>query len=435
MLVRLLRSGAYVFLLSVLAKAFAFAKESIVAHEIGASRDLDCFLIAFLFVSIPVHFFFPALGSASVPYLLEKERESPQEAHRVFSAAFYMGLILAVLSALITVLFGRQLLPLLAAGFSAEDVDTAYRQAVALLPFLFGGYVTALLGAYLNAKGKNTLFSTYQAAAPILTGVFLLLHVWSPAIENQIWGHNFGILAMVPLMWFSARRLGLRLAPSVSIDSHLRPILGQWVPMVLAQSFVAVNVVVDKAMASSFGSGGVSLLDYGTKVFAMFSTLSMTTLSILLYPRFARLAANREFAVLRRHFKNGTLLVFGAAWVLVVLVWLFSDWGVAVAFERGAFGADKTESTATILRYYVLGLPIQLATILGARVLAAVKETRFLTYLGLLSMVANVICNVVLSRVFGLSGLALSTSAVALVVGAATYMVTTWQLNRLTNGD
>ncbi|NJP69236.1 lipid II flippase MurJ, partial [Streptomyces spiramenti] len=115
------------------------------------------------------------------------------------------------------------------------------------------------------------------------------------------------------------------------------------------------QVLVERFLASGLPAGAISHLNYAQKVAQLPMVLSLMIVTVTL-PVVARAMAEGDLAGARRRVErdlvwaSGVVLA-GAAYVLACGPQL-----IEVLFQRGAFDAGATESTAAVMRVYALGL-------------------------------------------------------------------------------
>jgi putative peptidoglycan lipid II flippase len=85
---------------------------------------------------------------------------------------------------------------------------------------------------------------------------------------------------------------------------------------------------------------------------------------------------------------------------------------VAIIFQHGAFTAADTARVATVQSCYLLQTPFYLIGILGVRLLSALKLNRALMWIGFVNAIVNIAADYAFMKLWGLPGIALSTSLV-----------------------
>ena len=100
---------------------------------------------------------------------------------------------------------------------------------------------------------------------------------------------------------------------------------------------------------------------------------------------------------------------------LTVLLIASSKWLVELMFQRGAFTSTDTGSVSRLQAYALLRLPLSVLLALLLPMVASLKRNSLLLAVAVLSVIANVVLNLVFMRTLGVAGLALSTAVVHLL--------------------
>jgi putative peptidoglycan lipid II flippase len=272
----------------------------------------------------------------------------------------------------------------------------------ALAPILYnlgiiGGAV--LLAPTLGIRG---------VALGVVVGAFLHLLAQLPGLRGRGASYHWGWGWSNPSVRQVARLMG---------------------PRVLGLAVTRVNFWVNTNLASAFGEGAVSALDYAMRVMLLPLGVAAQAVGIAAFPTFAELVARGETNEVQRTISS-TLrgvwyLVLPAAVGLLVLRTQI----IRLLFERGEFTAISTASVSWALAFYTIGLPGHAFLEILVRAFYAMHDTKTPVAIGSAAMALNVALSIGLSRLF----LALGSSDVAhgglaLANSVATLIETAWLL-------
>ncbi|MEU5979850.1 lipid II flippase MurJ [Streptomyces sp. NPDC047315] len=115
------------------------------------------------------------------------------------------------------------------------------------------------------------------------------------------------------------------------------------------------QVLVERFLASSLPSGAISHLNYAQKVAQMPMVLSLMFCTVT-FPVVAKAMAEGDRERARRRVENDLALAGLVVLLGTALILGYAPQIIEVLFQRGAFDADDTESTATAMRVYAVGL-------------------------------------------------------------------------------
>jgi Uncharacterized membrane protein, putative virulence factor len=190
----------------------------------------------------------------------------------------------------------------------------------------------------------------------------------------------------------------------------VRAVLGGWSLLALGAGTLALASFVDNAIASTLGEGAVSALSYAWKLPSGFATLLGLTLSTVLLPYFSALAHNAPPQDLARSCRRIVTRLLAVCLPLAAAGALASPLLVALLFQRGRFDAQAAGTVSVAQACYFVQLPFYLLAIVTQRMLQALARFRFLLLLQAGLVAVNALTSYALSRVIGVTGIALSSA-------------------------
>ena len=236
-------------------------------------------------------------------------------------------------------------------------------------------------------------YGVYALAVGLIIGGIVRLIVQLPFVD---WGYKF--------------RFDLRFQ-----DHDLRLLFRRLPSALISEGINQFNTLIDKIMASSLEIGAVSSLNYATKLSNVFSGLFSISISTALYPQvveFAALKKREELSVLIT--KIIKLFAFVMLPVTIACV-LFSSTLVSIVFERGAFDEKSVSMTSGAFACYCLGLFFVACNTVLSNIFYGHGDTKTPMYTSIINLVVNVIGNLIFISLWGINGLALSTSTSAMI--------------------
>jgi putative peptidoglycan lipid II flippase len=212
------------------------------------------------------------------------------------------------------------------------------------------------------------------------------------------------LLFMVPF----AKRKGFRFQTAFDLkDDNLHQMIHIAVPVIIGTSADQINVLVDRTLASEIAVGGISALNYASRLAGFVQGLFVLSISSVMYPMISKMASEHNMKGLKGSLSEAIGLIIGAV--------IFAEPIVTFLFGRGAFTSEAVIMTSAALRFYSLGmLAFGLREVLS-RAFYALQDTRTPMVNGAIAVVINIVLNLILSRYLGIGGLALATSFSGLV--------------------
>lgn len=427
---KILRAAVIVGLLGLIAKLTSTVKELIVARFFGRGDEVDAFLIAFVLPAFILNIGMSALGSALVPAFVEtRQKQGIESARRLFSSMMRLGVIALVAVATLLGLAAPFYLPFLGHSFSPAKLELTRKLLYLLLPWIIFSGIANLAASILNAGEKFALPALIPMCSPLITLYLVCFHSARWGVLTLAAGAVAGSLVEAMVLLYLLRRQGLRFNLRwYGMDAHVRAVLAQYLPMLTGSILVGGTAVVDQSMAGMLPSGNVAALGYANKVIGGILSICALSLSTATLPYFSRMAAAHDFAGCRHTLKRYSLLVVTTTVPLTLVIISLSRPIVRALFQRGAFTAADTELVSWVQICYVIQMPFYIWSMLFVRFISAIRRNDVLMYASAVSLGLDIALNLWLMRVWGVAGIALSTSIVSIV---AFVIVSTWTIRFL----
>jgi putative peptidoglycan lipid II flippase len=398
----------------ITAKLVQFTKELFVAKEIGISVELDSFIISLMLAGIGINTLIIPLGLATMPIFLKHREGSIRKSNSFFNFVLAISLFLMMTVGAFLFYHAEIVVSVFGGNVDTDTKEQAVRYTRLLLPYFFFTVFSVLFGTYLNSLNRNFLYSVYQAFPALATILFFLVSTNEP-IYNQVYGYNFGAFIAASLIFRQCWKEGYRFHFDSGLYESVLKVFSQWIPLIFASLIGASNTIVDRVMVSGFGEGSISTLDYGNKIFSIFSSIAVTGVSVVFYPKLSKLANRGAYSEIWTLIKSCLLVVLVPSLVLVYFTIDNSVDLVRLLFERGEFTNENTHEVATVLCYYVVCIPVYVFGIIGVRLLNALLWNYIVALYGIINLLLNILLNYYFMKQIGLAGVALSTSVVVVV--------------------
>ncbi len=418
------RISALLVPLAVASRGLAFVIPLVVAMWFGVGPITDAWYWALAFPTFALVLASTALGTAATPPIAATRVQAPERMPQIVGGLFtWTGLGAGAIGLLIC-LSAPVMLPIL------TDFDAPTRTLTAeflweLLPFM----VLVSAGSVLRVTCEVHQYFFIVAATPFLRASVVIATTWflrAPIGPHALpWGLVAGELAQL-LFWSAVLyRRGLRLDLRPRLDPTIRAVGRDLAPILAGEVLVALNLIVDKAFAAHLPTGSVATLEYADRARAIPQTLLETTLLMVAYASWSNLRAAGHIAQSRRAVDQALRWTLSLATPCLAGMFIGRHALVALLYERGAFTAEDTLHTASVLGWYLPGVLPTLLGILAVRAHVLERNLRLVFILGAVSVLGNAALNAVWMGPLGLEGLALSTTLNMTLVPAL-YL---WRLN------
>lgn len=415
-------AGTWSISIAILAsRILGLLREMVMARYFGAGFFTDAFNVAYRIPNLLRDLFAEgALSAAFIPTFVRCLTKEGKEQAWIL-ANRVIGALLVILGSLTLVfLFGAKgFVYLLASGYAAipEKLELTVQMTRILSPFLLFVSLASVGMGILNARGSFFVPAMASSAfnlCCILAGIFLspLMPYWGldPVVSMAIGGLVGGasqFLVMMPSAYAAGYRYRFMLDFS---DPRLRQMACLMLPAVVGLSATQINIAVDSQIASLYGNGPVSWLNYGFRLMqfpiGIFGIAIATTTTAMVSHFAAQNAREKLHLTLVKNLRLAACLTFPATVGLIV----FRHEIVKLIYEGGSFLPSHTIKTGQVLLLYALGLFAYSAVKILVPAFYALNDARTPVRISMISVAAKIVLNLVLRVPLGFLGLALATS-------------------------
>jgi putative peptidoglycan lipid II flippase len=167
------------------------------------------------------------------------------------------------------------------------------------------------------------------------------------------------------------------------------------------------------------------------------------SVSTALFPTLAALAAASDLDGFRNRLSAAMRSVLFLSIPATVLLILLGEPLIALIAERGAWTPDDTQATAWALAFFALGIAGHSLIEVLSRAFYALHDTWTPVWIGLVSMVANIVLSLIFIRFIGIegslprgpfAGLALANSLTTLLEGGVLWFIMRRRIDGVNDG-
>jgi len=411
----LLRILATVSSLTMVSRVLGYVRDFFIARVFGAGPATDAFFVAFKIPNLLRRLFAEgAFSQAFVPLLAEHKHNNEQEAKRLIDAVSTLLFIALAVTAALGVAAAPLIVYVTAPGF-ALDPTKPFELTVSLLritfPYILFIALVALSAGILNTWSRFAVPAITPALLNVafIVGAAFFAEYFDPPILVLAWavfaGGVLQLAFQVPFL------LKLRLLPRWRIDwSHpgLRRVLLLMAPAAFGVSVSQVSLVLNQIFASFLPTGSVSWLYYADRLMELPAGVLGVAVGTILLPSLSKYhaAANTtEYSkLLDWGLRITVLLAVPSAVALAVLALPL----IAMLFHYGRFSAEDAWMTRQALVAYSVGLVGMILVKILAPGFYARQNVATPVKIGIFTLVATQLMNLVLVGPLRHAGLALA---------------------------
>ncbi|TWI56667.1 murein biosynthesis integral membrane protein MurJ [Pseudomonas duriflava] len=402
-----MKKTVIILMITVASFLLGFLRDLIIAKEFGLSWEADLIFVALVLPLFFENFFGLALRDAMIPYL--QRIRSKSESQFILSSRwlYWRVMLFGLLVSLGAALGSPWVLKALAPGWSAEQVEAG------LLVFSVGAFlifVQAILYCQGALLSLDRIFILPMARTVTMNlGAIIGIYAFYP---SGIYLFSGMLIPQVILIFIQHRRIGYLtgLAVPEKLESRGFEFAITFAPVLAAAGAQQGCMLAERFFASFLAEGSISMLSFSFRIVTI--PLTLYTLSILavMFPDMAKSWSDKN----HEHFTNvlhktslATLLFLVPASVVLLS---FPEPVVKILLERGAFGAEQTVATASLVTAYALGLPWMGLALMWGRALLAQQRQRAFLLATLFSSGVTILLDISLYKTYGAEGLAYSLS-------------------------
>ena len=421
---RIARAAGLVSAMTLVSRLLGLLREQVFAILLGAGVYSDAFRIGFRVPNLLRDLFAEgALSAAFVPTYARVSKEAGQaEAFRLANRV--LSLLAALLGALVLlgIVYAGPLVAALAPGFEkvAGKTELTVLLTRIMMPFLPLVSFAAVAMGMLNAEERFAMPALSPALFNVVTigwaGVLWAMGLPPEKVAvgwavGTLLGGLAQFLCQVPSLWRAGWRPRLEWAP---LDPALGRMARLMAPATVGLAAVQVNIFVNSIFASH-EPGAVSWLNYAFRILYLPIGVFGVAVGTIATTGLARRAAAGDWDGLKQTLRQSIQMVAFLTIPSTVGLVVLRRPIVALLYQRGRFGPEDVEQTATALAVYSLGL----VAYTGVKVLAPAFYALGLPRVPLLASVCavatNLLINMTLYRTLGFRSVALGTALAALV--------------------
>ncbi len=421
---KLLKAGIVVSLMTLISRILGLVRDVVIARIVGADAAADVYIFANKIPNFLRRLFAEgAFAQAFIPVLTEVLENEDEKRQKEFIAKVSgtLGLILFV-TAIVGVIASPIITGLFGFGWfldywHGEQDGEKFVLASTLLkitfPYIFFISLTGFAGAILNTMHKFAVSSF----TPVLLNIsiiacafFMSPHIEEPAFALA-WGVFIGGAVQLGFQLPFLAKAGVLVKPRWGWqDKYVTKVRTLMIPALFGVSVSQINLLLDTFIASFLVTGSISWLYYSDRLLEFPLGLFGIAIATVILPSLSRnhvtKDANTFSSTLDWAIRIVSMLGIPAGVALFVLSFPL----LMVIFQGGAFEVDDGYKASYSLMAYSFGLFSFMLVKIFAPAFYSRQDTKTPVKYGIITMVVNMVFNIILAIPFGYVGLAIATS-------------------------
>lgn len=431
---------------TLLSRITGMLREMIIASVFGASTYLDAFLIANripnLFRDMLAE---GALGSAFTKVFTSIYDIESKRALKLFSDFIILSLLLTIIITIIGILFAPYFVSVLTLLTSqTQKGDLFFLNTVNITKVVFPFLGLAILNSiimgvlyqqnkfFISALSSSLLNIGYIIGATILG--YLFFHILPQNIEHKFANRAIlglaigvllgGILQIIMQIYFIWKSIIKKCEWTFTINflysKDVKHVIKLMLPAAIASSAGTINILINTNFATMLQTGAVSWLNYAFHLIQLPVGLFGVAIGSVAIPSFTKALSTSNQKVdskVSQEFQAAIELVL---WFMIpscIFLLLNSLDIVKFLYEHGKFDSFASHKTSQALFAYSFGIVAYGLIKVLTSFYYAVERTSYAMKVSIISILINLIFNILLVKRYGHVGLA-TTSSITLTINA-----------------
>lgn len=250
-------------------------------------------------------------------------------------------------------------------------------------------------------------------------------------IANVI-GNFCRVLVQVPSLWTHNYKYKFIIDFK---DKRLKTMLFIILPVIVGAGANSLNMMVDIKVGASLKEGSISALNFAQKLIVFINNTITVAISSVSYPMMANLINSNDRSGFINILKKSVIYLAILLIPITVGVMIFSKTIVSLVYERGLFDERAVTLTTLALFGYSFGIFFTGMRDILNSTLFSMGKTKITAMNGVIGVFINVTLSITLSKVIGITGIALA-SGIAMMVTSILLFISIMKSERKFNvGD
>ncbi|HCC34108.1 MAG TPA: murein biosynthesis integral membrane protein MurJ [Ruminococcaceae bacterium] len=428
------KSTLAVTLFLLLSKVLGLVRDMVITANFGAGTVTDAYNMAYGLPTMIQLGITACITATFIPSYTRIRKQGRRGADRFTSQMLNITMLFALVLVCVIMLFAPAVSRFIAPSYKGEVFELTVEYVRLMMPMVVFMAGMIVLQGLLNANNSYSMPQVVSLPTNIFMVVFVLL------FSSDMGGISLPISAMIgfSLQFFFILPFGLRkFRYSFSFGFRSRDIraaLRLMVPALFSTGVSEVNMMVDRMLSSGLGESSVSAITYSNRLTGFVTGTVVTAILTVIYSRLSEYAADkndRGRKKLKSTFSAGMNLMLAVLMPVTVVCYMFPRELVSVVFQRGLFDEAATDITTYAFCFYLPVMFFAAVRDMTTRMFFSLRDTKTPTVNGVISLIINILLNIILVRFLGLAGLAVASSVAIIVACGLLFLSLRRKIGRL----
>jgi putative peptidoglycan lipid II flippase len=388
--------------ISIISNFVGFLIPVYIAYQYAISKETDDFFLSYGVIMFVGTIFSGAVRSVSIPFLKEKINDKISYDLFISSVLYYLILFLGLLCLTLCIV---------AIYLKYHTGETLYWYLFLSVPIVFFSIINSFCYGILNSSEQFYLAEMAPFSRAILIFISIYLFSDSLGMGAVIVGYNIGEFGKFIHLIFVIK---IKNKINISIKNRNIEIVNTFITQgsfqVLSSAIVGATPLVNRIIASFLVAGSISLLDYGDKVFTVF-TVILNSFLVLILSKWSKDVIDGNFHI--SHLHKSMLLIFTLSIILFIIVLTFSELIISTIYPK--VSSEHRSIIESILIINTVGFIFNSVSQVINRATIALKSTKIMITTSIYRLISNIILGTLFVQLWGILGISIATIGVHII--------------------
>lgn len=408
---RTAKNAVIIMVATLLSRVLGFLRETILANFYGTSMVADVFVLTFNIPGLIISIVGSVIYMMYIPmYYDTRDRLGEDEALKFTNNILNILSVFSIIVSILGIIFAGEIIKIFAIGFTGEKFNLAVQFLRIMMFGVLFLSLNKIQSSFLQVKESYLPASIVGVVynIVIIIAIFISVKLGSYYLAiGALVGLFIQVLLLLPCMY----KRGYRYSFYMNIkDESIIKMIKLSIPMMMGVAMSQLNVYVDKALASTLGDGKLAALNYASRLNDFVVALFVTSLITVIYPKLSQFVNNKDTINFKKIIVKSSNCIILVVVPIVLGAIILAEPIVRVLLERGSFSAESTAMTSNALKLYAIGIIGYAVKEILSRGFYSLGDTKTPMINSSISVIINIILDLIFIKPFSYMGLAMATS-------------------------
>jgi putative peptidoglycan lipid II flippase len=387
-------TSALVGVLALIASFITILRDKVVASEFGIGEQVDVFFLTVTIITFGLGIFSSLSNNGFMPvYIKQQEKALIGDVtiiHLLFS--FLLSFIIITTWVLL---------------------ERPYLEMLIIITLSLPIFAISTVLASIHQSQKKYALVNFVGLIPNSLCIFSMIIFKNSGMTSASLGLLSGYIAVLLVLIGKSNNLAKNITLNLnSRAKSLIEVINNYKALILGVVIMSSNNLIDQIMALNIGEGAISTLAFGGRVANLVFGVTTTIMTTILVTEFTLRIREKNHSSLRVSINSIEKLVLILSIIITGFVFCFSEQIIDTLFNHGSISNTDLELISLVQKAYIIQIPFYACGLIYANLLIALEKSSILTKVATINLILNVGLNYILGSLFGVVGIATSTTIV-----------------------